>query len=314
MTGSPARRAIATIPFTSRPAWQNVQDPSFHILRLPSGAQGSNRLKSLVVEYGIESLATTNRQAIWWTSYVVVARPGILNIRESGVYAEWDEFANILPYPGTISPQTGDIDIVDIEKGVLNNGLSGTVLRQVDMSGTSIEVEIYAVLVASARHDPAYQVSAQARLEFESNVPTSFIGKVVAIANVKTGALLTMPSSDNNAIANQGNLNNPESNQKWTVECLLPEGKYTFKLHSNNTYLSYRGSSPSEGTRVALFGYHVFWHLRPQATPGVFKIVSWDNDKFKVDLTGGNPANGSLVNLSAARDDDSMDWKLVVLS
>jgi len=130
-----------------------------------------DRLRQVAVEFCIQSVATSQAQAIWWTCYVIVAHRGTLT-RETGVYTEWSEFGSFSIPQGsvvaTVTPRTSGIFIADIDKGVLNNrqAPNGTVLRVVDLSGRGSNQDIFAVLVASGMHDGGYQVHGQARLEY----------------------------------------------------------------------------------------------------------------------------------------------------
>ncbi|KDR71727.1 hypothetical protein GALMADRAFT_777159 [Galerina marginata CBS 339.88] len=163
-----AKRAISTLPLSARTS-SNTNSPSFHVIKVPALDGSADRLQRLVVEYCIQPLGTATRQAVWWTSYVVVARPGTLT-RASGVYTEWNEFGTLSSQApvGIIAPRSSGISIADINKGVLNgNQTNGTVLQVVDLSGTSSKAEIFAVLVASGMHDGAYQVHGQASLEYK---------------------------------------------------------------------------------------------------------------------------------------------------
>jgi len=165
----PERRAISTLPLSARTAGSNTNSPSFHVIKVPPVADSVDRLQRVVVEYCIQPLGTATRQAVWWTSYVVVTRPGTLT-RLSGVYTEWNEFGTLSSQApvGIIAPRTSGISIAGIDKGVLNgNQTNGTVLQIVDLRGTSSKAEIYAVLVASGMHDGAYQVHGQASLEYK---------------------------------------------------------------------------------------------------------------------------------------------------
>ncbi|KAM6493129.1 hypothetical protein JOM56_011263 [Amanita muscaria] len=141
------KSVVEALPLSARTS-QNVNSPSFH--------------------YCIQPLGSASRQAIWWTSYIVTARTGTLT-RKTGVYNDWTEFGTLSSQPATgiIAPRESGIIIVDTSKGVFNgNQTNGTVLQVVDMSEVSNNVDIYALLVASGMHNGAYQVSAQARLEY----------------------------------------------------------------------------------------------------------------------------------------------------
>ena len=160
---------VATLPLSARTN-QNTNSPSFHIVKLPPPDGNVDRLRQVVAEFSIQPLGTSGRQAIWWTSYVVLARRGTLTAG-SGVTTDWSEFGTFAsPQMGVtanVTPRTNGIIIADTSKGVLNgNQTNGTVLRVVDLSATPSNVDIFAVLVASGMHDGAYQVSGQARLEF----------------------------------------------------------------------------------------------------------------------------------------------------
>ncbi|KIL56775.1 hypothetical protein M378DRAFT_172428 [Amanita muscaria Koide BX008] len=161
------KSVVEPLPLSARTN-QNVNSPSFHIIKLPSPGANSDRLRRVVAEYCIQPLGSATRQAIWWTSYIVIARTGTLT-RKTGVYTDWTEFGTLSSQPATgiIAPRDSGIIIVDTNKGVLNgNQTNGTVLQVVDMSEVSSNVDVYALLVASGMHDGAYQVSAQARLEY----------------------------------------------------------------------------------------------------------------------------------------------------
>ncbi|KIL64612.1 hypothetical protein M378DRAFT_24484 [Amanita muscaria Koide BX008] len=161
------KSVVEALPLSARTS-QNVNSPSFHVIRLPSPGGNEDRLRRIVAEYCIQPLGSVTRQAIWWTSYIVIARTGSLT-RRTGVYTDWTEFGTLSSQPATgiIDPRESGIIIADTSKGVLNgNHTNGTVLQVVDLSGVSNNVDIYALLVASGMHDGAYQVSAQARLEY----------------------------------------------------------------------------------------------------------------------------------------------------
>jgi len=158
---------VETLPLSPRTS-QNTNSPSFHVIKLPALAGNISHLR-LVVEFCIQALGSVERQAIWWTSYVIISRQGTLT-RGSGVYTEWDEFGKVLSHPptGVIAPRTSGIQIVDISKGVLNgNQTNGTILRVVDLRDMDRNVEIFAVLVASGMHDGVYQAHGQATLEYK---------------------------------------------------------------------------------------------------------------------------------------------------
>ncbi|KAJ3560793.1 hypothetical protein NP233_g10603 [Leucocoprinus birnbaumii] len=161
------RRVSETLPLSPRTS-RNTNSPSFHIIKLPALAGHISHLLNLVVEFCIQPLGAVKHQAIWWTSYVIISRRGILT-RGSGVYAEWNEVGKVLSHPATgiIAPRTNGIQIADISKGVLNgNQTNGTVLRVVDLKDIERNAEIFAVLVASGMHDGAYQAHGQATLEY----------------------------------------------------------------------------------------------------------------------------------------------------
>ncbi|KXN84229.1 hypothetical protein AN958_12882 [Leucoagaricus sp. SymC.cos] len=168
-----ARRVTATLPARTS---ENMNSPSFHVMKLPVPTQDVGRLRHLVVEYCIQSQVTTHPgQAIWWTSYVVFAHPGTLT-RGTGVYTEWSEFGTVSSQPavGIISPRPSGILIADMSKGVLtcrgsdNNPSHGVVLRNVDLSGAETNLEIFAILITTitGMYDRKYQVHGQARLEY----------------------------------------------------------------------------------------------------------------------------------------------------
>ena len=159
------RRVIETLPLSAR---TSQTSPSFHVIKLPALAGNINHLRHLVVEFCIQPLGTVERQAIWWTSYVIISHKGTLT-RGSGVYTEWDEFGKVLSHPptGIIAPRTSGIHIADISKGVLNgHQTNGTVLRVVDLRDIETNTEIFVVLVASGMHNGAYQAHGQATLEY----------------------------------------------------------------------------------------------------------------------------------------------------
>ena len=164
-----ARRVISTLPLSQRTSAANTNSPSFHVIKLPALDRNVDRLRHLVVEYCIQPLAQVNHQAVWWTAYVVLARLGTLT-RATGVYTEWSEFGTVSSHPaiGIVSSRTSGILIADIRKGVSNGPgpSNGTVLQQVDLSSTSNNLEIFALLVATGMHDGGYQVHGQARLEY----------------------------------------------------------------------------------------------------------------------------------------------------
>jgi hypothetical protein len=165
------RRVVETLPLSARTS-QNTNSPSFHIIKLPAPAGTISHLRHLSVEFCIQPLGTAERQAIWWTSYVIFSRQGTLT-QGSGVYTEWDEFGRVLSHPptGIIAPRTSGIQIADISKGVLNgNQTNGTVLRIVDLKDMEKNVEIFALLVATGMHDGRYQAHGQATLEY--NIPS----------------------------------------------------------------------------------------------------------------------------------------------
>lgn len=169
---SRARRAVAILPSSVRTTAQNTNSPSFHIIKLPAPDGTVDRLQRVVAEFCIQPLGTVERQAIWWTSYVVIAQRGTLT-RGSGVYVEWAEFGSFAtPQMGVtanVTPRTSDIVIADTSKGVLNGpNTNGTVLRVVELNETPSNVDVFAVLVATGMHDGAYQVLGQARVEFRS--------------------------------------------------------------------------------------------------------------------------------------------------
>jgi uncharacterized protein YneF (UPF0154 family) len=158
-------RIVETLPLSARTS-QNTNSPSFHIMKLRTLT--GTTLRRLSVEFCIQPLGDVGRQAIWWTSYVIVSRPGTFT-RGSGVYAEWDEFGRVLSHPptGIIAPRTTGIQIADINKGVLNGpNTNGTVLKVVDLKGTEDNAEIFALLVATGMHDGRYQAHGQATLEY----------------------------------------------------------------------------------------------------------------------------------------------------
>lgn len=161
------RRVVETLPLSAR-SIHNTNSPSFHVMKLSVPAQNISQLRHLVVEFCIQPLGTAMRQAIWWTSYVIISRHGTLT-RGSGVYTEWNEFGKVLSHPrtGIIAPRTSGIRIADISKGVLNgNQTNGTILRVVDLENMNTNVDIFALLVASGMHDGAYQAHGQATLEY----------------------------------------------------------------------------------------------------------------------------------------------------
>jgi hypothetical protein len=166
-------RVTAALPLSARTAERNTNSPSFHIIKLPALTGNVDRLQRLVVEFCIQPLGTASRQAIWWTSYVVIARSGALKTG-SGVYTEWNQFGTLGSQSaiGIIAPWTdGNFSILDISKGVLNgNHTNGTVLRVVDLSERQGNIDVFAVLVASGMHDGAYQVHGQATLDFRLKV------------------------------------------------------------------------------------------------------------------------------------------------
>ena len=166
-------RSIAELPLSTRTTERNTNSPSFHIIKLPALTGNVDRLQRLVAEFCIQPGGTASRQAIWWTAYVVIARPGAL-ATESGVFTEWNEFGTLGSQSaiGIIAPWTdGNFSIIDIKKGVLNgNQTNGTVLQVVDLSGHQSNIEVFAVLVATGMHDGAYQVHGQATLDFRLKI------------------------------------------------------------------------------------------------------------------------------------------------
>ncbi|KAI9777254.1 MAG: hypothetical protein M1839_008984 [Geoglossum umbratile] len=142
--------------------------PSFHVLKLPAVSADVTALRRVFVEWAIQPLSTTHGSAIWWTAYVLLARRGVLT-RGTGVYSEWSEFANLSSQSAIsiVNPRRDGVHIAEIAKGVLNGPQTNhAFVQNVNMHGTTTNLEVFACLVASGMHDGGYQVHGQARLEY----------------------------------------------------------------------------------------------------------------------------------------------------
>ncbi|KIL64610.1 hypothetical protein M378DRAFT_163070 [Amanita muscaria Koide BX008] len=109
------KSVVEILPLSPRTI-QNTNFPSFHILNLPSPDGNLVRLRRIVAEYCIQPAGSVPHQAIWWTSYIVLARRGILT-RATGVYTDWTEFGT---GSSIVAPRNNGIIIADMSKGVLN--------------------------------------------------------------------------------------------------------------------------------------------------------------------------------------------------
>jgi hypothetical protein len=155
------RAAQATLPVVPQ---QNANTTVFHVIKLPSiGA----RSPKVLAEWAIQPLSdNVARQATWWTSYIIVAKNGLLQAN-TGVFTSWPAFATQSPAGSfmNVIPRTDGV-IFDVEKGVNTGFLGNTAIahKYTVPCGVSQDSDVYALLVVVGMHDGRYQVHGTSRI------------------------------------------------------------------------------------------------------------------------------------------------------
>ncbi len=135
---------------------------SFHVVKL--GSTEKECLWEVLAEWAILPLAVKpgSSPCIWWTSYVIIGRAGILGDKSTGVYSSWEEFGEFSKSWVHFTPKESGM-IYHVVKGVTSTDEVTVVHSFGPAKRIPVGSDVYACLVVCGPSDGYYQVHGQAR-------------------------------------------------------------------------------------------------------------------------------------------------------
>ncbi len=135
---------------------------AFHVVKL--GATEKESSWEVLAEWAILPLGTRkgSQQCLWWTSYIIIGRAGILGDKLTGVYESWDEFGEFSSSWIMLTPKESGF-VYHVTKGVVaaDNVAFADSFRPVEK--IPVGSDVYACLVVCGPSDGYYQVHGQGR-------------------------------------------------------------------------------------------------------------------------------------------------------